>query len=311
MNNIRLRRASNARRPSITIDANETKPIEARTPMKVLVFNGKCSEIFKSTIEECVDDCVLEFSGQPAIYVSKNGQRLTGNATNSHSQFPPSASSRAFRRRSSVAPFNLLQTVGTRSNPTNNITLSTAALTATSATRMRQQANHQQKFTLVDQIMEEMIDQESIVQDPPVTECDSVQQQQNTTEEEVQMFVLNSNSSSQTFLPNRHRLPSARAYSSFQQRQKSFRLSDLVMRGPEYYAHIFQLPRTSRYPPTRTSSRQRANTARDGQHYDNRSDELEGIKQDLFHRYLWTQNPQVSCRIRPISTYTRSTTFVL
>jgi hypothetical protein len=76
------------------------------------------------------------------------------------------------------------------------------------------------------------------------------------------------------------------------------------MRGPEYYAHIFNLPHKSRYS-TQSTSRQSSQKTKE------KYNELDLIKQDLFHRYLWTQKPQVSCRIRPISTYARNTTFVL
>ena len=309
--NLRARRGSNTGRQSSTIDANENKPVESRAPMKVLVFNGKCSDIFKSSIEESVEDCVLEFPGQPAIYVSKGGQtapRLSNSGLNSSGNIPPSA--RSNRRRSSITQFNLSQYGATRQNPTNNLTLTGAAMTATSATRMRQQIN-QSKFTLTDHITEEVNDEQSIAQDLPVIESESEQQNNNNAiQEEVQIIPLNSDASSQIFTPVQRRLPSARVYSSYQQRQKSFRLSDLVMHGPEYYAHIFNLPRSARYP-TRSPSRQRAHTARDHPNFDSKYDELERIKQDLFHRYLWTQKPQVSCRIRPISTYTRTATFVL
>lgn len=308
--NIRPRRGSNTGRQLSMIDANENKPVETRTPMKVLVFNGKCSNIFKSSIEESVDDCVLEFSGQPAIYVSRGGQngpRLSNSGLNSSVNMPPSA--RSNRRRSSITQFNLSQFGATRSNPITNLTLPGAAMTATSATRMRQQAN-QSKFTLADHITEEVNDEENIAQDPPVIESESEQQTNNNTiQEEVQIIPLESDISSQIFTPVHQKLPSARTYSSYQQRQKSFRLSDLVMHGPEYYAHIFNLPRSARCP-TRPSSRQRARTARNHSNFESKYDEFEAIKQDLFHRYLWTQKPQVSCRIRPISTYTRAATFV-
>lgn len=308
--NSRARRGSNTGRQSSTIDANENKPVENRSPPKVLVFNGKCSDIFKSSIEQSVEDCVLEFPGQPAIYVSKGGQtapRLSNSGLNSSGNMPPSA--RANRRRSSITQFNLSQYGAARQNPTNNLTLSGAAMTATSATRMRQQIN-QSKFTLVDHITEEVNDEQSTAQDLPVIESESEQQNNNAIQEEVQIIPLHSDVSSQIFTPVQRKLPSARIYSSYQQRQKSFRLSDLVMNGPEYYAHIFSLPRSAHYP-TRPPSRQRARTARNHPNFDSKCDELERIKQDLFHRYLWTQKPQVSCRIRPISTYTRTATFAL
>ncbi|CAF5221838.1 unnamed protein product, partial [Rotaria magnacalcarata] len=56
------------------------------------------------------------------------------------------------------------------------------------------------------------------------------------------------------------------------------------------------------------SSRQRSTTQQRKNKTDEKNNDLDRIKQDLFHRYLWTQKPQVSCRIRPITSYARSTT---
>ena len=85
---------------------------------------------------------------------------------------------------------------------------------------------------------------------------------------------------------------------TYRDRQKDYRLSDLVVFGPEYYRHVFNLP----HQHSQDSKRYRKTMP---------STELDRIKQDLFHRYLWTRKPQVSCRIRPLSTYSRTTTFVI
>jgi hypothetical protein len=94
-------------------------------------------------------------------------------------------------------------------------------------------------------------------------------------------------------------IPSSKTILSYRDRQKDYRLSDLVMFGPEHFSHIFNLPRNQ------LQSRQRNRKSKE------KLTELDRIKQDLFHRYLWTQKPQVSCRIRSMSTYTRSSTFVI
>jgi len=297
-NNIRSRRGSNTGRQSSIIDSNENKQIKQQIPAKVLVFNGKCSEIFKSTLEECVEDCILEFPGQNPIYIPKAGQapqRSIGSRQNSNLY----QSARSNRRRSSVT-----QLPGIRSSQTNNLTLPTVTLTATSATRMRQQFA-QPKFTLVEDITEESTDYQTIVPDPTIAEIESEQQQQqHIAQEEPISNPPNSDAMSQSYFPSHHKYPSAPVYSSYRNHQKEFRLSDLVMRGPEYYAHIFNLPHKSRYS-TQSTSRQSSQKTKE------KYNELDLIKQDLFHRYLWTQKPQVSCRIRPISTYARNTTFVL
>jgi hypothetical protein len=300
--NIRSRRGSNAGRRSSIFDSNENKPIKQQTPVKVLVFNGKCSEIFKSTLEECVEDCILQFPGQNPIYIPKAGQaapRPIASRQSSNSNVYPSA--RSNRRRSSVAPI-----AGLRSSQTNNLSMPTVALTAASASRMRQQFAHQ-RLAFVEDITEEETDYQTIAPDPTIAEPEFEQHQQHTAHEES----ANSDATSQTTYSTAHRkYPSARVYTSYRNHQKEFRLSDLVMRGPEYYAHIFNLPRTSRYP-TRSTSTQCSNSDQHSQKTEEKYNELDLIKQDLFHRYLWTQKPQVSCRIRPISTYKRSTTFVL
>lgn len=101
-------------------------------------------------------------------------------------------------------------------------------------------------------------------------------------------------------------------YSS-RKKQKDFRISDLVMLGPEPFADVFQLPRSSRsIVSSRMTTRSQAQT--ETTHHrsvEEKYIELEHVKQDLFHRYLWTKKPQVSCRIRPLPSYTRShSTFI-
>jgi hypothetical protein len=65
------------------------------------------------------------------------------------------------------------------------------------------------------------------------------------------------------------------------------------MFGPEYFSHVFNLPRQRKSK------------------IDEKLTELDRIKQDLFHRYLWTKNPQVSSRIRSLPTFTRNSTFII
>jgi hypothetical protein len=306
--NTRSRRGSITGHQSSIIDVNENKQSKQEIPVKVLVFNGKCSKIFKSTIEECVEDCILQFPGENSVYIPKAGQSMQKLIVNKQSsnyylrESNPNTnqSARSHRRRSSVTQFNLPQINGIRSSQNNHVSLSTAALTATSTSRMRHQIG-QQKFSLVDNITEEGTDYQTTIKDPIINEPDS--EQPNISQEEIISYPSNVDTLSQSFSPFHRKIPSAPVYSSYLQRQKDFRLSDLVMRGPEYYAHIFNLPRTSRYV-RQTTSKQRAKT-------EDQYNELDSIKKDLFHRYLWTQKPQVSCRIRPISTYTRNTTFVL
>ena len=310
--NTRSRRGSvTGRQSSSIIDTNENKQLKQQIPVKVLVFNGKCSEIFKSTLEECVEDCILEFPGQNSIYVSKPGQAI---------QIPPGSkhnyskdlnhSAKSTRRRSSITQYNLPQINGMRTNQTNNFSLPTAAMAATSVSRMR---NHlmQQKFSLNENISEEATDLQTTVepiQNPITIEPDSEHPQ--ILQEEPINHPSNVDTLPQS-PPSAHRkTPSASTHITYRDRQKDFLLSDLVMLGPEYFAHIFNLPRQSRYT-VRTPSRQRSSTQQRRNRTAEKYSELDRIKQDLFHRYLWTQKPQVSCRIRPMSTYTRSTTFVI
>jgi hypothetical protein len=313
--NTRSRRGSITGRRSSIIDLNENKQMKQEIPVKVLVVNGKCSEIFKSTLEECVEDCILEFPGRNSIYVPKtgpaiqisNGNRQFSNLSSRDSNPNIHQSGRSNRRRSSVTQFTIPQIGGIRSSQTNNISLSTAPLTATSTSRMRHQLA-QQKYSLVENITEEATDCQTTIQDPTIIEPDT--EHQHIQQEETVSHASNFDTIIQSFSPFHQKLPSARVHSSYRSRQKDFRLSDLVMHGPEYYAHVFNLPRISRYS-TQTTSRQRSSAHSQRNKTEDKYSELDRIKKDLFHRYLWTQKPQVSCRIRPITTYTRSTTFVL
>jgi hypothetical protein len=305
--NIRSRRSSIIARQSSFIDTNENKQTKQQTPVKVLVFNGKCSNIFKSTLEECVEDCILEFPGENSIYVPKSGQAVQlspGNKQNPREQTTNTPQSGRNRRRSSVTQFNLPQIGGMRPTQTSQLSLTTMSVAATSATRMRHQLA-QQKFSRVENISEEATDIQTTIEQSPnpiITELESEQPQ-----EEIILHQSNFDTLSQS---THRKIPSAPPNITYRDRQKDYRLSDLVMLGPEYFAHVFNLPRTSRYT-TQSQSRQRSSTQQRRNKTADKYSELDKIKQDLFHRYLWTQKPQVSCRIRPMSTYTRSTTFVV
>ena len=304
--NTRSRRGSITGRQSSVNETTENKQMKQQTSTKVLVLNGKCSQIFKSTLMECVEDCVLEFPGETSIYIPKSGQKSGSNKQNisycTKDSNPNQSSRLTNRRRSSVTQFNLPQITGTRSSQINNLTLPTVALTATSASRLRQ------KFALTEHITEETTDYQSSIQDLTINEFENENTQ--IFDEETITYPSNFDAVSQSFSPFHRKMRSAPVQNSYRNRQKDFRLSDLVMRGPEYYAHIFNLPRTSRYP-TRATSRQRINTSKQQNPIESKYSELDLVKQDLFHRYLWTQKPQVSCRIRPMSTYSRNATFVL
>ncbi|CAF4635070.1 unnamed protein product [Rotaria sp. Silwood1] len=315
--NARLRRTSIVTgRQSSIIDTNESKQPKQQTPVKVLVVNGKCSEIFKSTLEDCVEECILEFAGENSIYVPKSGQTKqisTSNKQTISSKEPSSnvyQSTKSNRRRSSVTQFNLPQIGGMRTSQTSNFSLSNTALTITSASRIRHSIV-QPKFSLAENISEEAIDVQTTIeqiQNPLTTEPDS--EHPHISQEESVTRQSNNDTSSQSLSNSHRKPPSTPTHLLYRDRQKDYRLSDLVMLGPEYFAHIFNLPRTSRYA-TQTSIRQRSSTQQGRNKPSDKYSELDRIKQDLFHRYLWTQKPQVSCRIRPISTYTRSTTFVI
>ncbi|CAF4360784.1 unnamed protein product, partial [Adineta steineri] len=60
------------------IDVNDVSLLETKQiPIKVLTINGKCSHIFKSALEDCVEDCILEFpDDQDSIYVSKSRETI-------------------------------------------------------------------------------------------------------------------------------------------------------------------------------------------------------------------------------------------
>lgn len=272
--------------------SSSAKKVRHEKAIKVLVFNGKCSKVFQSTVEECVEDCILEFPFENnSVYVPKSGpaipvpigshrQSLASTRENSPGRIPSS------RRRNSITQ----SPVNPRNSATNHFSLPTAALVVSTATRMRH-PHAQQRFALDDDISEESTEQRTIIEPIPAINIES---------EEISkphsVTVLNERTSPNLAAFSLPIFPSAKTPMSYQQRQKDYRLSDLVMYGPEYFAHVFNLPRT----PSRLSSR-RINP---------NLTEMDRIKQDLFHRYLWTKNPQVSSRIRPLSAYTRSSTFV-
>ncbi|CAF4682755.1 unnamed protein product [Rotaria sp. Silwood2] len=315
--NARLRRSSIVTgRQSSIIDTNETKQAKQQTPVKILVVNGKCSEIFKSTLEDCVEECILEFAGENSIYVPRSGQAKqipTSNKQTFSSKEPSSnvyQPTKSNRRRSSVNQFNLPQIGGMRTSQASNFSLSNTSLTITSASRMRHQLV-QQKFSLAEDISEESTDLQTTleqVQNPVTTESDA--EHPHISQDETVTRQSNNDTSSQSYLNSHRKPPSAQTHIPYRDRQKDYRLSDLVMLGPEYFSNVFNLPRTSRYA-TQTTTKQRSSTQQGHNKLADKSNELDRIKQDLFHRYLWTQKPQVSCRIRPTSTYTRSTTFVI
>jgi len=300
--NLRSRRNSFIKHQLSNIDVNDLSALESKqSPIKVIVVNGKCTEIFKSSLEDCVEDCILEFpEEQNSVYVSKSGQvtqipigsnrnfiALLREANNSARQ-----SAKSTRRRNSINQHNAQQQMsGTRTNATSNFSLPTVALAATTAARTRHQLV-QQKFSLVEDISEE---QTIILQPPrtPMIEPGIVQAEHPSIllPDDSISPVVNPDTSSFSF-PS---LPSAKRHVSYRDRYKDYRLSDLVVLGPEPFTHIFNLPRHH------SQLRQR----------DNKLTELDQIKQDLFHRYLWTQKPQVSCRIRSLSTYARRATLAI
>ena len=313
---LRSRRVS-----TITRQSSTTESIKPHTvPPKVLVFTGKCSEIFKSTLEECVEDCILQFPGEAAIYVPKVGPALplsTASRSNSIVGSKDTLShlqslARLQRRRSSTNPLNSLVSGSTRTHQASQFSLPTVAMAATSATRIRHQLVPQ-KFSFSENISEETSDVQTTIEvgpTPTMVEVDS-EHVINHPEETIS-HPSNFDALSQSISCSRPKLSASPAHLSYRDRQKDYRLSDLVMLGPEHYAHVFNLSRPSRSVTTRASTRQQRSTTADPKNKTaEKYDEFDQIKQDLFHRYLWTQKPQVSCRIRPSSTYTRSTTFVL
>ncbi|CAF0943708.1 unnamed protein product [Rotaria sordida] len=316
--NVPSRSNSFVKRQSSIIDVNDlststNQQINDQTPIKVLVFNGKCSKVFKSALEDCVEDCILEFPNERnSVYVPKFGQAI---------QIPPGSnrntilslreqyinarqSARSSRRRSSINQHNSLPQINNiRSALPNNLSLPATALAATTAVRMRHQLV-QQKFSLEDNISEETIDQHINIQPTPRTnliESDIRSEHPSNLREESICPILEHDITSlslPTFFHNV--ISSSKTHRSYRDHQKGYRLSDLVMLGPEYFRHVFNLPRSRSHSQQRHHNKTIETTT-----------ELDRIKQDLFHRYLWTQKPQVSCRIRPLSTYTRDTTFVI
>jgi len=300
------------KRQSSNIDVNDlsqltNKQLKDETPIKVLVFNGKCSQIFKSTLEDCVEDCILEFPDEHnSIYVSKCGQTMqvplgcNRNSIVSLTEPVPSTrqSARSNRPRNSANQYNVLpQTGSARNSLPNNSSLPGTALSVTPAARMRHQLI-KQRSSLVKGISEESTDQQtSIIKN---IESEGQSKRPSILNDELISPNPNLNGLSAS-LPafNYYLIPSAKTPMSYHDRQKDYRLSDLVILGPEYFAHIFNLPRNH------STSRRRESKTKE------KLTELDRIKQDLFHRYLWTKKPQVSCRIRPMSTYTRSSTFVI
>jgi hypothetical protein len=298
---IQSRPNSLVKRQSSNLDVNDsplspTKQLNEQIPIKVLVINGKCSKVFKSTLEDCVEDCILEFPNEHnSIYVSKTGQAIQiplGSNRNSIISLKEQGtisrqSIKSTRRKNSTNQYNSLPQMGSaRTSLINNLSLPTTTLAATTATRMRQQLV-QHKLSFAENISEETTEHQTSV-DP--IEPESQSQRPSLFPDEPTSPTFNPNMTSFS-LPSfaSHRITSAKTPIS----KKDYRLSDLVMLGPEYFADAFNLPRSRIHKMSAKST------------------ELDRIKQDLFHRYLWTQKPQVSSRIRPISTYTRSTTFVI
>jgi hypothetical protein len=295
---IQSRSNSLIKRQLLNIDVNDIPLTPTKQPpIKVLVFNGKCSKVFKSTLEDCVEDCILEFPNERnSIYVSKYGHAMQipiGSNRDSIISLKEQGittarqSSKSNHRKSSANQYNSMPQIGSaRTSLMNNFPLPTTALAATTATRMRNQLI-QHKLSFAEDISEETTIEQLPTGDPIEPEIQS--QRPSIFPDDPFSPGLNPN---MTFsLPSfaRHSIASNKTHTS----KKDYRLSDLVMLGPEYFADVFNLPRHRQNKITEKST------------------ELDRIKQDLFHRYLWTQKPQVSCRIRPISTYTRSQSFVI
>ncbi|CAF3686770.1 unnamed protein product [Adineta steineri] len=243
------------------IDVSDVSLLETKQiPIKVLTINGKCSHIFKSALEECVEDCILEFpDDQDSIYVSKSRETI---------QIPNENNRNSINTRSSHQ-YNAQTQIGSgRTSTTNNLVLPSVNL-ATSA-RMRHQ--------LVNNISER---KSSTTPKKFQSERPSI----------LPNELISSKSIPEMTSASLPLFPSNKKNKSYHDRQKNYRLSDLVMLGPEYFADVFHLS----HHPYRTTTKT----------------ELDRIKQDLFHRYLWTQKPQVSCRIRPLSIYTRTRTLII
>ncbi|CAF0789223.1 unnamed protein product [Didymodactylos carnosus] len=323
-------------------------------PVKVLVFNGKCSDIFKQTLEDVVQDCILEFPGENSVYVTKTGHAIQipkstiGSSStyslrfgdNSNDSLPKQKKSNFDRRRNSTNLLrttipNILNSVNTNTNNNNSITninspslisMQSAATAALTTTRMRSSGRFSAKF------LEDNIREESEI---AVIENDELikQTSENVISEMIPPPRLSVQSPSTKRLSSprlSNRINSSRTTLSYIEQKRDYRLSDLVLLGPEYFAHIFNLPRSTRYAPVTPATMLEKITSRPLSEYtsssksiikrkvqnvvQNKSEnitELDRIKQDLYHRYLWTLKPNVSCRIRPLSTYSRNTTFVI
>ncbi|CAF1069008.1 unnamed protein product [Adineta ricciae] len=303
----RSRSSSMTRRRSSATDFQEAKQTKVHTPEKILIVNGKCSKVFKSIIEDCVEDCIIEFPGENSVYVSKPGhgvsiptgsRQVTSNHPREHS-FHHHLPMKSFHRKSSTQ-----QPTGIRVSQTSNISLATTAFSILSAVRMRY-PSIQSRFSLAENISEETSD---VPTANPTVRCDSVQSP--LLREETISHQSNFDVFSRVSSPAHRKIPFTSAYKSSRSRKKDYLLSDLVMLGPEYFAHEFNLPRTSRYR-TATSAKQPLRSEENRNKTVEKYEEFEQIKQDLFHRYLWTQNPQVACRIRPLPTYKRSATSII
>lgn len=238
-------------------------------------MNGTCSEIFRSALENSVEDCVLQYPGDKAVYVAKSGRAIpipAGNVQSSvQSLREPSAPTRPSTKSAARRPTSLNHSpphIGS-ARQQNPLTPSAVA-----ANRMRQQLVPQKFSSLGQDSFEET----------------TIEQFPKSTSDIPAASPVRLTRFSHPVLPTKKT-----SQSSYRDRQKNYRLSDLVMLGPEHYAQEFNLPRASK--PRRKAQGE--------------MNELDRIKEDLFHRYLWTQKPQVSCRICPISAYTRSATFAM
>ena len=210
---LRSRRVSTITRQSSTTESIKPHPV----PPKVLVFTGKCSEIFKSTLEECVEDCILQFPGEVAIYVPKVGPALplsTASRSNSivsskdtlsHYQ----SSTRLQRRRSSTNPLNSLVSGNTRTHQVSHFSLPTVAMAATSATRIRHQLVPQ-KFSFSENISEETSDvQTTIVAGPNPTMVEVESEHIINHPEETTFHPSNFDTLSQSISCSRPKLPAS------------------------------------------------------------------------------------------------------
>ncbi|CAF1467960.1 unnamed protein product [Adineta ricciae] len=299
--NLRSRRNSLIKRQSTTIDINDTSLLETKqTPIKVIVVNGKCSQNFKTTLEDCVEDCILEYREEKnSVYVSKPGQTIqipTGNNRTSNILLREHSanarlSAKSSRRRNSINQYNSQQALGSaRTNVSNNLALPSIALAATASARIRHQIG-QQQYHFVENISEEQLHVTQISTTPLIEPNTNQSEQASIYPDET---ISPSPPPEITILSSPTYQRTKRAV-SYRERQKTYLLSDLVMLGPERYTHVFNLPRHQSQLRPRNEN----------------LTELDRIKQDLFHRYLWTKNPQVSCRICPAINYSRRATLVI